>query len=227
MPSTASCLSSPCGQRAVASEHRRAHERPLPAGLLARGGELARVADRFEVLLRDLEQHAAEVVGDERGDGGQQRAERLDQPLGLLVVGRGRCVWIGRRTCSSNISTASVGDRARRVVVTASRARAGRGAGSRLRAAAARRAARRRRPRCSRSRRRAAAATISPSRATASSSGAGHADARGELVEREQLGVAGLRAGHRGRERARRRRRARRRAAGGSPPARSPGAGGP
>ena len=79
----------------------------LPAGLAARGGELARVADRFEVLLRDLEQHAAEVVRDQRGHGREQGAERVDEPLGLLVVGQVAACWSGRRTCSSNISTAS------------------------------------------------------------------------------------------------------------------------
>ena len=48
----------------------------VPAGLAAGRGELAGVADRLEVLLRHLEQHVAEVVRDERGDRGQQGAER-------------------------------------------------------------------------------------------------------------------------------------------------------
>ena len=62
MPSTASCLASPSGQRAVVAEDRRAHCARSQPGSFARGRELGRVADRFEVLLRDLEQHAAEVV---------------------------------------------------------------------------------------------------------------------------------------------------------------------
>ena len=37
--------------------------------------------------MRDLEQHAPEVMRDERGDGREQCAERLDEPFGLLVVG--------------------------------------------------------------------------------------------------------------------------------------------
>ena len=84
--------------RCGASRHLRAANRRVgsaaitigsfPAGLVARRGELGRVADRFEMLLRDLEQHAAEVVRDECGDGGEQRAERLDETLRLLVVGQ-------------------------------------------------------------------------------------------------------------------------------------------
>ena len=51
--------------------------------------ELGRFADGLEVLLRDPEQRAAEVVGHERGDRGQQHPERLDEPLGdpLRVLG--------------------------------------------------------------------------------------------------------------------------------------------
>ena len=78
------------GERTVASRARPSRLGSFPAGLVARGRELGRVADRFEMLLRDLEQHAPEVVRDERGDGGQQRAERVDETLRLLVVGRAR-----------------------------------------------------------------------------------------------------------------------------------------
>ena len=65
--------------------------------------ELVLLADRLEVLLRDLEQHAAEVVRDERGDRGQQHAERGDELVGLLVVGA-----IGRRAaaCARSCRTA-------------------------------------------------------------------------------------------------------------------------
>ena len=196
-------------QRAVAAEHRRVHARSQP-GSLARSGELAGIADGLEVLLRDLEQHAAEVVRDQRGDRGQQGAERVDQPRGLLVVGERRACWIGRRTCASNISTASRGDRARRVVVAA-----------RQREEVGEREARFEQSEpgaqdvgvglgVARRVRRAAAATIRPSRADRVEQRCRHADARGELVEREQLGVACLRA-------RRPRRRAARRSASSSP----------
>ena len=57
--------------------------------------------------------------------------------------------------------------------------------------------------------------------------GRGHADARREVVEGEQLGVAGLRAGDRGGERRVGGGELAGHAAGGSPRARSPGAGAP
>ena len=76
------------------------------------------LADRLEVLLRDREQHAAEVVLDERGDRGQQRAERVDEPLGLLVVGE-----IRRAQRRAHVAVEQrdrlLGDVVRRVVVLA------------------------------------------------------------------------------------------------------------
>ena len=88
----------------------------FPAGLVARGGELGRIADRLEMLLRDLEQHAPEVVRDERGDGGEQRAERVDEPLGLLGVGE---IGLAERAADVLVEHLDrvVGDRAGRLVV--------------------------------------------------------------------------------------------------------------
>ena len=67
------------------------HERNPSSSRPGRGfgdcRELGVLTDALEVLLRDREQHAAEVVGDERGDRGEQHAERGDELLGLLVVG--------------------------------------------------------------------------------------------------------------------------------------------
>ena len=76
------------------------------------------LADRLEVLLRDREQHAAEVVLDERGDRGQQRAERLDESLGLLVVGE---VRVAQRRAHVPVEQRDglLGDVVRRVVVLA------------------------------------------------------------------------------------------------------------
>ena len=193
-------FSSPCGKRAVVAEHRRGHAR-LPTGLAARGGELARVADRLEVLLRDLEQQLTEVVGDERGDGGQQRAERVDEALGLLVVGERRC----RATAAARARRTS---RPRRSAIArvrrrgaASPARAGRGAGSRPRAAAGPSAARRRPRRCSPRAPSRCWGTTRPSRAMASSSGAGMPTRAASSSRSSSVGVAVLRAGDRGGER--------------------------
>ena len=76
------------------------------------------LADRLEVLLRDREQHAPEVVLDERGDRGQQRAERVDEPLGLLVVGQ-----VGRAQRCAHVAVEQrdrlLGDVVRRCVVLA------------------------------------------------------------------------------------------------------------
>ena len=120
------------------------------AGLGAGRRELVSLADRLEVLLRDLEQHAAEVVRDERGDRGQQRAERVDEPLGLLVVGEVGESRSGSRTCSSNSATACSAIVVRRGVVVA-RASASRSVSGKpgLEQPQTRARRRRRRPRCS------------------------------------------------------------------------------
>ena len=52
------------------------------------GRKLGFVTDRFQVLLRDFEQHALEVMRHKCGDGRKQRAERLDQSFRLFVVGQ-------------------------------------------------------------------------------------------------------------------------------------------
>ena len=206
MPSTA-----PAWCRPGAARRRRpstgAHTRSQPGSL--RGGELARVADGLEVLLRDLEQHAAEVVRDERGDGREQRAERVDEPLGLLVVGEVRVLERSAHVLVEHLDRVG-GDRASRRGDGA-RARAAPGAGSRLRAGAG------------------PAQHVGVGLGVAGppvallrddqpfagdrlEQGRGHADPRRQVVEGQQLGVARLRAGDRGRERRVGRRRAHRRA---------------
>ena len=68
------------------------------------------------MFLRDLEQHAPEVVRDERGDGGEQRAKRLDETLGLLAVGE-----LGRLERTAHVLVEHLdrvaGDRSGRLVV--------------------------------------------------------------------------------------------------------------
>ena len=89
MPSTTRYLLSPSGSApSVPSTGPLIRGLPgFPTGLVARRGELVGVADGLEVLLCDLEQHRTEVVRDERGDRRQQRAERVDEQVGLLGVG--------------------------------------------------------------------------------------------------------------------------------------------
>ena len=188
------------GQRAVASGGRPSRLGPFPAGLVARGRELGRVADRFEVLLRDLEQHAAEVVatsvvtvGSNVRNASTRRSAfsssssslRLDRAPDVLVEHLDR---VGRR---------SRGSRSWCRRASASRS----GAGSRPRAGAARRAARRRRRRCSRTRPSRCCGTISPSRDDRVEQRRGHPTRPASSSRVEQLGVAGLRAGDRGRQR--------------------------
>ena len=107
------------GERTVTSEdghHDSARSQP---GSLHARRELGRVADRFEMLLCDLEQHAPKVVRDERGDGGQQRAERFDETLRLLGLVELRRLERATDVLVEHLDRVA-GDRAGPLVVTAS-----------------------------------------------------------------------------------------------------------
>ena len=119
MPSTASCFSSPCGKRAVASEDWPSRRRPVPSSgsLRAAASSVASpTASRCSCAtssstLRKWLATSVVTVGSSVRNASTRRSAFSSSARSL--------VWSGRRTCSSNISTASAGDRAGRVVVTA------------------------------------------------------------------------------------------------------------
>ena len=151
------------------------------------------------MLLRDLEQHAAEVVGDERRDGRQQRAERVDEALGPHVVGEVARPQRAPHVLVEHLDRA-LGDLACSVVLTArereelGEREAGLEQSQPARSTSASAAVYPATPsRC--------CGTSSPSRATASSSGAGTPTRSASSSRSSRSASPVLRAGDRGGER--------------------------